>query len=205
MPDLIDAKRINAEAFNLDSNQLSGVIGLGLSAAGINLLPPEVKSRKAEMIQKSSLRILAIAVSAVFIFSWFAVNFQIRDYKKRLKIAQLHLQSVEEIKSLKERVDLRENYVNKIHEGRIPPAGLLKLVSAVIPAGIILDEFNFDQPSHIMRLSGVVGLSKESVEKVLTDFMNSLENSKFILDANLVSSKDTQGINTFEIECQLVK
>lgn len=205
LPGLIDTKKINAQEFVLDSSQLSASIGLGLSARGINLLPPEVKNLKAELIQKSSLRILAIACGAIFIFSWFAVSFQIRDYKGRLKIAQLHLQSTEEIKTLKQAVDLRENYVNKIYEGMVPPAGLLKLIGAVIPANIILDEFNFDQPSHMLRLSGIVSVSKDSVEKALTDFMNSLEDSKFVQDANLVSSKDNQGVNSFVIECQLVK
>lgn len=205
LADLIDTQGANTEEFILDANQLSGSIGLGLSSSGINLLPSEVKSQKAEKIQKSSLRILAVAVSAVFIFSWFAVNFQIRDYKKRLQIAKLHLESVEEINTIKQKVDARENYVNKIYEGKVVPAGLLKLISSIIPPSIILDEFNFDQSSHTMSLSGVIGLSSESVERVLTDFMNNLESSKFVLDTNLVNSKEEQGANTFEIECQLVK
>jgi len=82
---------------------------------------------------------------------------------------------------------------------------LLKLISAIIPSTIILDEFSFDQASHSLLLRGVVTLSNDSVEKVLTDFMNDMENSKFIDEANLISSKEVQGINNFEIKCNLAK
>lgn len=204
-PDALDIKNINSDGFLTDYNQLSGSIGLGLSRSGINLLPPEVKSQKVELIQKSTLRIAAIAISAIFIFSWFMINFQIRDYKKRLKIAQLHLESVEEVKSLKQMVDARENYVDKIHNGRVPSGGLLKLIGSIIPANIILDEFDFDQLSHSMHLQGTITTSEDSVEKLLTDFMNALEASNFITDANLVHSAVKQGVHSFEIECVLAK
>ena len=45
----------------------------------------------------------------------------------------------------------------------------------------------------------------ELVEKLLTDFMKALENSKFILEANLIGSKEEQGESSFEIECILAK
>jgi len=48
-------------------------------------------------------------------------------------------------------------------------------------------------------------LGKDSVEKVLTDFMKDLENSKFVDEANLISTKEDNGINNFEIKCELAK
>ncbi len=205
LPDSLDIENVDKEKFSSDANLLSSAIGLGVSTFGINLLPSEIKSQKVELIQKSTLRITAIAISAIFIFSWFVVSFQVRDYKKRLKIAKLHLQSVEEVKKLKQMVDARENYIDKIHIGKVPSGGLLKLIGAVIPANIILDEFDFNQTSHSMHLKGVITASQDSVEKVLTDFMNALEVSNFITEANLIHSMDNQGIHNFEIECQLTK
>lgn len=205
LPELVDTKNVDAEKFVLDSSQLFSAIGLSLSTGGINLLPREIKSQKIELIQKTSLRIAAVTIGAMFVFSWFMINFQIRDYKQRLNIAKLHLQSVEEIKSLKRLVDSREDLINTIHKGKVPSGGLLKLVSAIIPSTIILNEFSFDQSSHTMWLEGVVTLGKDSVEKVLTDFMNELENSGFIDDASLINSKEEQGINNFQIKCSLAK
>jgi type IV pilus assembly protein PilM len=205
LPDLLETKDLDQDKLYLDANQLSSAIGLSLSNAGINLLPLEIKSRKIELIQKTSLRIAAISIGAVFVFSWFVINFQISDYKKRLKIAKAHLQSVEEVKNLKHIVDSREDLINTIHAGKVPSGGLLKLISAIIPPSIILDELSFDQPSHTMWLRGVVTSGNESVEKALTDFMNDMENSKFIQEANLISSKEEQGINKFQIKCDLVK
>jgi len=205
LPDLLDTKNVDKNKLCLDANQLSSAIGLSLSNSGINLLPREIKNRKIELIQKTSLRITAISIGAVFVFSWFGINFQISDYKKRLGIAKAHLQSVEEVKKLKHIVDLREDLINTIHAGKIPCGGLLKLISAVIPSSILLDELSFDQPSHTMWLRGVVTSGNDSVEKILTDFMKDLEDSKFIHEANLISSKENEGINNFEIKCDLAK
>lgn len=203
--EVLEAKNINPDALLRDSNQLSAAIGLGLTGAGINLLPPEIKSQKAELIQKSTLRVAAIAVSAIFIFSWFVVSFQTNDYKKRLKIAQLHLQSLEEVKGLKQMVEQRQNYVDMIHDGKVPSGGLLKLIGALIPASIILDEFDFNELNHSMYIKGVVAADAGSVEKLLTDFMNALEDSDFVNEANLLGSKEDQGVHNFEIECELAK
>ncbi|MDD5560672.1 MAG: pilus assembly protein PilM [Candidatus Omnitrophica bacterium] len=205
LPGSLDIRDVDAERFFLEANQLSSAIGLSLSSSGINLLPREIKNQKIELIQKTVLRTAAVAISAIFIFSWFVISFQIRDYKKRLKIARLHLQSVEEIKTIKQSVDLRGDLINRVHMGMVPCGGLLKLIGSVVPANIMLDEFDFDQSSHKMHLNGIVTASKDSAEKVLTDFMNKLEDSKFIAEANLVNSKEDEGKNTFEIVCVLAQ
>ncbi len=205
LPGFFDTKNVNAEKFALDVSQLSSAIGMGLSVCGINLLPREIKSQKIELLQQTALRIAAITIGAMFVFSWFMINFQIRDYKKRLNIAKLHLQSVEEVKIIKQAVDLRDDFITKIHTGKVPSGGLLKLIGSVVPSRIILNEFDFDQASHKMHLRGIVLASKDSVEKVLTDFMNNLEASKFVLEASLVNSKEDQDVNSFEIDCSLAK
>jgi hypothetical protein len=151
------------------------------------------------------LRLAALVIGSVFVFSWFVINFQIRDYGKRLKIARVHLQNVEEIETIKQLVDLKEGLINEVNTAKVPAGGLLKLIGSVIPASIILNELDFDQAGHSMRLNGIVSAGEDSAEKVLTDFMNSLEDSKFVAEANLTSSKDEQGINSFEIECILAK
>jgi len=157
------------------------------------------------LIQKSALRVTTVAIAAMFAFSWFVISFQARDYKKRLKIARLHLQNVEEVKILKQEVDLRDNFIAEIHSGKVPSGGLLKLIGSVVPENIILNEFDFDQLSHTMQLNGVVLAGGDPAEKVLTEFMQALEGSKFIQEANLVNSKEEQGGNSFEIDCLLAK
>lgn len=205
LPVSLDIRNVDAGNLARDANQLSSAIDLGVSVSGINLLPREIKSQKIELIQKASLRVTAIAIGAVFIFSWFMVNFQIRDYKKRLKIAKLHLESVEEVKGLKQIVDSRENLINVVRAGKVPLDGLLKSMSALVSSSIILNELKVDQITHTMWLSGVITSGRDSVEKVLTDFMNAMENSKFIRDANLINSNEELGINSFEIKCELAK
>lgn len=156
-------------------------------------------------MRKTFLRFAAIFIAAAFIFSQLLINSQISDCKKRLKTAQLYLQGLEEIKNLKYFVDTRENLINLIRRGKVPAEGLLKLISAIVPSSIILDEFSLDQSTHIMRLRGIVVLGGDSAAQALADFINALGNSKFIHEANLISSGEAQGKNTFEIECILAQ
>jgi type IV pilus assembly protein PilM len=205
LPESLDARKIDTQRFLQDANQLSGVLGLGLITSGINLLPREIKSQKMELLQESTLRVMAIAIGAAFIFSLTVINFQIDDYRQRLKIAKAHLQSVEEIKNLKETVELREGLIDTIHNGRVPAGGLLKLISAVVPPSLILNELNFDQSGHLMLLNGIGTLNSDSVEKVLMNFVKDLEGSGYVKEANLVNSKENSGVNNFQLKCDLTK
>jgi hypothetical protein len=153
---------------------------------------------------KSKLFIV-ISIGLIFASFWLIIELQIQDYKKRLKIAQLHLQSVEEVESIKQMLDSRESLINDINLGKVPPAGLLKLISAVIPPSTILNELNFDQSSQILQLRGVVMTSKDLAAQALNEFRDGLGNSKFIRETSLINSQDEQGLSHFEIEAKLAQ
>jgi len=205
LPGSLDIKNVDRENFLSNLNQFSGVLGLGLSVSKLNLLPHEIRSQKSELIQKFSLRIVAIVTGILFLFSWALIQLQINDYNKRLKIARQHLQGIEEIRVLKGEVDSKEGLINRMHAGKMPSGGLLKLMCSVVPADIMLDEFTFSQVTNSLTLKGVVLPGKDPVEKILTDFMKKVESSKFVLEANLTRSKEADGMNTFEIKCSLAK
>ena len=156
-------------------------------------------------LEYKARRIIVIFIGIIFVFSWWVINFQIQDYQKRLKIAKLHLRSMEEVKTMKQMVDSRESLINNIQMGKVPSAGLLKLISAVIPPSIILNEFNLDESGRIMQLKGMVMTSKELAVKALTDFRRGLENSKFVREVSLINSQGDQGLNSFELEAKLAQ
>jgi type IV pilus assembly protein PilM len=203
-PDCINVQLIEKGRLNNDQNQIMSALGVALAdSADINLLPQEVRTQKIEFVERVSLRVVGITLGAIFLFLLFMVQLQIRDYKKRLKTAQVHLQNLGQLKLLKEKVDLRENLVSKIQKNKVPAEGLLKLISVIVPGNIILDELILDEASHTLSLKGVVSVTGDTAESVLSNFMKEIEASSFFKEANLVASKDTAGVHEFQIQCDL--
>lgn len=206
LPGRVDTSVLNKEGLMRDQNQIISAIGAGLEGPrAINLLPIEIRTKKVEFVQKVSLRLVVIFLSILLLFLLFITQFQINDYKNRIKNASLHLQAVEKIKILKQRIDLRDGLICRIQKDQIPVQGILKLVSALIPPEIILNELIFDRPSHGLTLKGIVSAGKDNVETVLTNFIQRLESSLVIVEARLVFSKTAEEAQQFEIECKLIQ
>lgn len=201
LPGCVDARIL--ETGKLDQsgrNKIINALGSALSdPRAINLLPPEVMARRAERIQRVILRLFGIAAGAVFLFLLFSAQFQVRDYQSRVKNAQTHLRTVEEINVLKRNVQVREDLIAKIQENRVPVTGVLKVISASVSAEIILNELSFDQAKHTLRLKGVIPAEEDFAQKVLIDFMQQLELSSFFTEVSLVSSRRVETSQEFEI------
>ncbi len=205
LPDCINMQKIEKERFNNDQNQMLSAIGVLLAdSEGINLLPQQLKTQKIELLEKVSLRMVAIILGMLLLFSLFIFKFQERDYKNRLKTTQSHLQTIEVIRVLKQKIDLREGLINKIQKNRIPVQGLLKLISNITPGNIVLNELNLDSKGHVLILRGVVSATESIAEPVLIDFIKKIETSAFSSEVALVISKNIGGIQEFEIKCDLV-
>lgn len=205
LPDSIDTHKIKNQKFNKEQNLIMSALGALLcDQHTIDLLPLELKTRKIEFIQQSAIRVVGVVASAVFLFSFLMLQSSVHDYKKRLKNAQTQLQLVKEIKAVKDRLDLRENLIDRVQQARVPAGGLLKILSAMVPNEIILEELILNQEKHILTIKGSVSAWTKTAESVLTEFMKNLEASPFLTEATLLSSKKTAGIQIFEIKCDLV-
>lgn len=205
LPECIDIALLRKEAVEKDWPRLIGPLGAALAGDdSINLLPPELRSEKIETIEKGFLRVVAFSAAAVFFVSLFIVNIQLRDYRHRLENVRPHLQSVLEIKTLKEKINRRENVIDVIQRGKVPASGLLKAVSALIPADTVLNELTLDQSGHTLILKGVIFSSGEAAESSLTKLMKDIETCDFFTEAELVSAQKTAEDQLFEIKCDLV-
>jgi Tfp pilus assembly protein PilN len=206
LPTCVSIDSAEKEKINNDWNQIANILGLALAKVeSINLLPPELKTQKIEFIEKASLKVAGIVVGAIFLFLFLTVQFQIGDYRKRLKNAEAHLQNLAEVRAIKEKVDVRENLVAKIQKNKVPADGLLKLISVLLPNNIILEEMLLDENSRSLVLNGVVSATTDTAETVLSTFMNKIETSPFFTEATLVSSKDSGGVHEFQIKCDLAR
>ena len=179
---------------------------LGASIAGpgdINLLPQEIKAQRIEFLERASLRIIGITLGAIFLFSLFILKFQEHDYNKRLKNAEAHLETIKEIKEFRERIVVRQSLIDKICKNKVPTYGLLKQVSNLLPSSVILNELFLDNEQNYLILKGVVLSSGEIAEDILTDFMKKAEETSFFSETDLLFSKNTGGVQGFEIRLTL--
>lgn len=205
LPDEVNTQTLAKEKLDEDRNQIINAIGAILKGSSeINLLPPEFKTQKIEFIEKIFLRLAAFTVTVVFLFSLSVVRFQVGDYKNRLKNAKMNLETVREIQALKQKVDTREDLINKIQRNKVPVNGLLKLISFKISRNIILDELILDEASHNLILKGTISVSSDMAGSVLAKFMADMKSSPFFKEVGLLSSQKIDLGESFEIKCELI-
>ncbi|MEA3560851.1 MAG: pilus assembly protein PilM [Candidatus Omnitrophota bacterium] len=208
LSDCIDKQaltRQRQEKLDSDRNRIINALGAVLAdTPAVNILPQEVKTRKIGLIQKTSLRIITIMLGVIFLFSLFSVKFQIRDYKNRLESAQVHLQTISGIKSLRQKVGLLENLLDKIKKGRVPVDGLLKVINLSVPNDIMLQELSFNHDRYSLILKGIVPIDEDIAGFALSELMENIELSSFFTEASLLSFKKTGDVQVFEIKCDLI-
>ena len=204
LPKCIKSGLIPGEKLARDKNQIISALAAALADTdALNLIPPEVKSRKVEAIQKVSLRLVAISVGATLLFLFSVAQLQIRDYRNRLKQSRAQWEAMKAIKSMKEQVGLRDGLINKIQNNTLPVDGLLKVISNAMPSTMILDELSLQGSAHTLNLKGIVSAGGDVAESILTNFMGKLEASPFFKDTSLVSSDRLGTVQAFQIKCDL--
>ena len=204
LPDCINTQKIDKERLSRDEAQMASLLGAVLAGPEeINLLPQEIKTQKIEFVQKVSLRVVTIALAAIFLFLLFIFNFQLHDYKKRLRTARIHLETIANIRDIKQKIGVKAGLIKTIQKDRIPAGALLKLLSTIIGQNIVLDDLSLDQGSHTLILKGSVSVNEGTAEAVLADFIKRIKASTFFTQASLIASQNTGGIQEFEIKCDL--
>ena len=169
----------------------------------INLLPRELKTKKMEAIQWILLRISTITLAGILAVMFWITHFQKEDYEKRLYIDNIHLASIVPLKDFKEKLALKEGLREHIQDNHVPLDGLLKVLSTAVPANIILSELTFDQSAFRMALKGTVIFGPNKVEQELVSFMDKLEASSYVMEADLVLSQNRESVHDFVIQCEL--
>jgi len=204
LPEAIDVGAIEQEKLDSCCLQLLSALGIILSdSTAVNLIPKEIKAQKSELIQKVSLRVVAVVAAALFLFAILVVRLQVRDYKVRLSNVQTHLETIGEIRTLRQGILARDGLITKLQKGKVPAAGVLKTLSILVPNQVILNSVTFNQDRGVLLLQGEVLASSEVAETVLTEFMQGLEGSAFFAEASLTSSRKERAVQSFKMHCDL--
>ncbi len=205
LPSSVDMDPAEREHLGVeDQNRIMNAVGAALGGfQSVNLLPLEVKTQRLELVEKAFLRFMIIVAGAIFIFVLSAMQSQVHNYQGRIKSAQQHLQTMESVKVLAEKVWAKEGLISDLRGSRAPVEGILKTLSMVTPPDIVLDALTFHPKEHRLILKGVVLGARDVAEAALADFMKALEGSPFFMDAVFISSQRTGISYNFEIKCDV--
>ena len=187
-------------------SQLTTLLGAALNPKhGINLLPPEIRRKKLDQLERMCIRLGGITAVFIMLLLLLVVRVQIKDFTARKAAAEVHWSVIKEIEDTTKKLNESTVFQDKILEGYIPLEGVLKVVSAAIPRQVILRRVNFNQGSYQLSLDGVIAEKAEMAEQILTTFMQDLEKTAFVSEATLVSVEGVGRIQNFSITCDLVK
>lgn len=150
-------------------NRLAVAVGAGLSgAAGINLLPPEVKQEAQKAIQRAALKAGLSAVMTVMLLMFAGMRIHLSSIQKKISAARFELSALRQSFGSPEDWALMHQIIG--HEPYYED--VLKEISNVIPDNIRLKEMRMEKRSLI--LEGII-LSLKNPEEALSGFIHSLE------------------------------
>jgi type IV pilus assembly protein PilM len=176
-------------------NRFASALGATLASQGdINLLPIEIKQQTRLLIKRSSIKALVTAVIVILVLVYAGMRIKLETYDKRIAAAELELRALSpQIEELP-----KQAFLSSIQNQRIYRSDALKEISNLIPEQIRLTEMNVQE--SILTLKGQIKTAGQAKEKVLTEFMSSLEKGIF-KEVNLISTKDSSQdkLNTFEL------
>lgn len=170
-------------------------IGAGLSGSkGINLLPPEIKNETQRTVKRGTIEVVATAVVIASLLLLMGVNIKIDNFKKRIQVAKLELNSLgpqikeAEARQIADMVLVNEPYWEDI----------FKELGSLIPKEIKIENMKIE--NKIIDMKGTV-ISPDG-QQMLGDFILSLERGLFN-NVKLIESKnlaDGSGVE-FELKC----
>ena len=169
---------------------------------GINLLPIELKQRRLQQMHWMILRLVVLSVFLLFFCLIGFLFLQQKNYQRQIENARIHLQAMNAIQQMNAQIVVRKDLWQKIVRNKVPGDMVLRLISAVIPNGIILDQIHFDQSTKEVKISGsfVASMSRQG-QNQLIDFVQRLDESNLFFSATLLSTKKSAGSDQFEISC----
>lgn len=174
------------------------------SGSKMNLLPDKFKEEKGREIKKVSLRMISIVVGMIFLFSYGLLSARTVNLKKELEIFKAHLETVREIREMRDKMVVLGSVVNTVSQGNIEAGSIMKELSNIIPGSTVLDSMLVKDTQPNIELSGVV-LEEEG----LSEFMSLIEASPMFEKVKLVVSEKNEdhakGALDFEIVCNLTR
>jgi Tfp pilus assembly protein PilN len=185
--------------------EISGAAGLALSIdSELNLLPAHFKEEKKGELKRISVSILSILFGFLFLISYGLLLVKSVNLKKELEIHRAHLETMKEIRLIKDEMVMLDSTINMLSVSNIQTGKIMKELSNIVPASAVLKNMAIKNIEPNVKLSGSI-----FIEAQLSEFMSNLERSPVFEKVNLVFSEkkkeSTPGAIDFEIVCNITR
>ncbi|MFA5144300.1 MAG: pilus assembly protein PilM [Candidatus Omnitrophota bacterium] len=177
------------------SHRLELAVGAVLSGTrGINLLPPEIKDEKKNLVRRGVLEAVGTAIILASVFLYTGMRIQLGNLEKRISSATL------ELASLKPQLNRAQTafLTGKILADEPQWEDVFVDLSNVIPDNIFMTSLSMK--NDVITLRGIV--NSQYGEEAISDFILMLEKGIFN-NVKLVNTKRLEGNNEteFELNC----
>jgi type IV pilus assembly protein PilM len=175
-------------------------IGAALDrAAGINLLPAELKEKTRRFIENISLQAVAAGMAAALVLLYIGLNIQTGSLNKKLEALRLEQRTaVAQLEAIRSAI-----WADRILMEHPYWEDVLKEISNTIGPGMYLTELNMKD--DLVGLKGVIIEDDRRAQALLSDFMITLEEGIF-RNVNLVTAQkesESSRVSEFEITTEI--
>jgi len=185
--------------------EIAEAVGLAIvSSNELNMLPAKFKEEKGSALKNISLRMISIVAGFIFLLSYGFLSVKAVNLTKELQIYKAHLETVEDIRVIRDKMIVLGGAVNTISSSSIKTGKIMKELSNIVLSSMVLGNVVIRDKEPNIELSGVVVKGEE-----LSEFMSSLEKSSMFEKVKLIFSERNQdyskGALDFEITANLTR
>jgi len=179
-----------SEDKKIDLSHITSIVGAMLAeGGGVNFLPFEFRKKRWHILEKMSFRVTSITIVAILLVAYAFVSLQYTDYKRRHKIMQLYVDTLQRLKISKGEIDKMGAVLSAMRRGSINTVVVLRELSNRTPKNVLLDWVNFSQSDGNLKIKGVIYANEEAAGALLSEYIKNMENSPFFEKVNLSSSQ----------------
>nr|MBU1328613.1 pilus assembly protein PilM [Candidatus Omnitrophota bacterium] len=181
--------------------------GLSLiSDSSLNIIPERFATEKKAAFKKISARMIFILAVSLYLISYGLLSAKAVSLKNNIEVVKSQWNNIKDMKPVKKRVVEITNAVSKISQHGLCCGSIMKELSSITPAYVILNTLAIGKDAPNIRISGIISKGDK-----LTEFMKEIEGSPLFENVKLkfsnqraseVSSKD---ILNFEIVFDVTK
>ncbi len=159
----------------------------------VDLLPKEVRAEKAAVAGKvlaiAGAAVIAVVLAVIFI----VMSVSAGRHEAKLKKAGAEMASMEPVKDLLDRVAEKETLLAQSRKSELPMGYVMREISNFVPTTVAFTSLRINSKGKTLDISGYVNDKFDRAQKTLLEFMELLEKSKYIKDAQMTSLQGAGG------------
>lgn len=181
----------------------AGAAGLAMSmGSNMNILPDQFKLEDKKALKNFFAKLAVVVFGFLLLFSYALLCMKAVNLKREAKIKRQHLDTLAEIRLLKDKVAAYSSVMNTISSDDINAGRIMKEISNLVFSDMALDRFTIDAKEPNIIMGGTV-----SQQDSLTGFMSRLESDALFQNVKLSFSEKKEGPGSsavnFEITCNV--